>query len=192
MKKIITRITLGALIVTVGSYASIAGCLGCHGQTFEKAAMGKSKVVKDMSKEAIITALKGYKDGSYGGPMKGLMKGQVASLDDAAIEAMAAVIKGDDKAEETKKETPATVVEKKAKYIDLNEKASDSTRIEKEDLKPEANIFEDLGLDSLDVVDLVVALQKKFSVEIRTDERIKDIRTLEDLSKFIKELKSES
>ncbi len=74
----------------------------------------------------------------------------------------------------------------------INEVFEESFEIEKEDLKPEANIFEDLGLDSLDVVDLVVALQKKFSVEIRTDERIKDIRTLEDLSKFIKELKSES
>jgi acyl carrier protein len=74
----------------------------------------------------------------------------------------------------------------------INEVFEESFEIEKEDLKPEANIFEDLGLDSLDVVDLVVALQKKFSVEIRTDERIKDIRTLEDLSKFIKELKSKS
>ncbi len=73
----------------------------------------------------------------------------------------------------------------------INEVFEESFEIEKEDLKPEANIFEDLGLDSLDVVDLVVALQKKFSVEIRTDERIKDIRTLEDLSQFIKELKSE-
>ncbi|MCP4671690.1 MAG: acyl carrier protein [Desulfobacula sp.] len=74
----------------------------------------------------------------------------------------------------------------------INEVFEESFEIEREDLKPEANIFEDLGLDSLDVVDLVVALQKKFSVEIRTDERIKDIRTLEDLSKFIKELKCES
>ncbi len=74
----------------------------------------------------------------------------------------------------------------------INEVFEESFEIEKEDLKPKANIFEDLGLDSLDVVDLVVALQKKFSVEIRTDERIKDIRTLEDLSKFIKELKSEN
>ncbi len=74
----------------------------------------------------------------------------------------------------------------------INEVFEESFEIEKEDLKPKANIFEDLGLDSLDVIDLVVALQKKFLVEIRTDERIKDIRTLEDLSKFIKELKSKN
>jgi cytochrome c553 len=33
--------------------------------------------------------MKGYKDGSYGGAMKGLMKGQVAALSDADIEAIA-------------------------------------------------------------------------------------------------------
>ncbi|MCP4106695.1 MAG: acyl carrier protein [Desulfobacteraceae bacterium] len=73
----------------------------------------------------------------------------------------------------------------------INEVFQESFEIEEDDLKPEANIFEDLGLDSLDVVDLVVALQKKFGVEIRTDEKIKEIRTLEDLSNFIRELQAE-
>jgi cytochrome c553 len=66
-----------------------AACAGCHGANFEKKAMGVSKIVKDLKKEEIIEALKGYKDGSYGGSMKALMKGQVASLDDAKIEAIA-------------------------------------------------------------------------------------------------------
>ncbi len=42
-----------------------------------------------MTKADIIAAMKGYKDGTYGGPMKGLMKGQAASLSDADIEAIA-------------------------------------------------------------------------------------------------------
>ncbi len=75
--------------------------------------------------------------------------------------------------------------------IMINEVFEDYFEIDKDELKPEANIFEDLGLDSLDVVDLVVALQKKFKVEIRTDERIKEIRTLEDLCNFVKELQSQ-
>ena len=74
----------------------------------------------------------------------------------------------------------------------VNEVFVESFEIEENQLKPEANIFEDLGLDSLDVVDLVVALQSKFDVEIRTDERIKDIRLLKDLYVFINELQSES
>ena len=71
---------------------NLGACKGCHGANFEKKAMGKSKIVNEMSKEEIITAIKGYKDGSYGGGMKGLMKGQVASLDDASIEAVASAI----------------------------------------------------------------------------------------------------
>ncbi|HIP41213.1 MAG TPA: hypothetical protein EYG90_01710 [Campylobacterales bacterium] len=67
-------------------------CKGCHGANFEKKAMGKSKVVSELTKEEIIVAIKGYKDGSYGGAMKGIMKGQVASFDDATIEAIAVAI----------------------------------------------------------------------------------------------------
>ena len=61
----------------------------------------------------------------------------------------------------------------------------DAFEIEKSKLKPEANIFNDLGLDSLDIVDLVVALQKKFGVTIRDDERVRAIRTLGDIQQFI-------
>ncbi len=72
-----------------------------------------------------------------------------------------------------------------------NQVFEESFEIEKELLKPETNIFEDLGLDSLDVVDLVVALQEKFGVKIRNDERIKNIRSLGDIYNFIFKLKEE-
>lgn len=67
-------------------------CASCHGAAGEKPALGKSKIIKDLSAAQITTALKGYKDGSYGGAQKGLMKGQVASLNDAQITAIAAHI----------------------------------------------------------------------------------------------------
>ena len=63
--------------------------------------------------------------------------------------------------------------------------------IERERLLPEANIFEDLELDSLDIVDLVVAMQEKFKVRIRDDERIRSIRTLGDVYRFVLALKGE-
>lgn len=66
----------------------------------------------------------------------------------------------------------------------------DAFEIEPERLVPEANIFMDLGLDSLDVVDLVVALQNSFGVKIRNEESVRDIRTLQDLYRFISSLKS--
>jgi len=88
MKKII----LGLTVVGVASLfaaANTAACVGCHGADFGKKALGKSKIVKDMTKADIEKALKGYKDGSYGGAMKGLMKGQVAKLSDADIKEIA-------------------------------------------------------------------------------------------------------
>ena len=64
-------------------------CAGCHGANFEKKAMGVSKIVKDLPKDEIVKALKGYKDGSFGGSMKAIMKAQASALDDATIEAIA-------------------------------------------------------------------------------------------------------
>ncbi|MEI6645589.1 MAG: acyl carrier protein [bacterium] len=67
----------------------------------------------------------------------------------------------------------------------INKVFEDSFEIEPERLLPEANIFLDLGLDSLDTVDLVVAIQKKFGVQVRDDERVRSIRTLGDVYQFI-------
>jgi len=83
-----------------------AACAACHGADFEKKAMGVSKIVKDMSGADIVAALKGYKDGSYGGGMKSLMAGQVAALDAAAIDAIAAKITGGGEAPKAEEATP--------------------------------------------------------------------------------------
>ena len=61
----------------------------------------------------------------------------------------------------------------------------ESFEIGRERLQPQAHIFNDLGLDSLDIVDLVVALQQSFGVKIRNEEGIRNIRTLQDLYQFI-------
>lgn len=92
MKNTLLTLSAVALVATSSFAVDTASCVGCHGANFEKAALGKSKIVKDMSKADIITALKGYKDGTYGAAMKGVMKGQVAKLSDADIEAMATQI----------------------------------------------------------------------------------------------------
>jgi len=87
MKKLV--ITACILAATAAFAAPYSKCIGCHGANGEKKALGKSKVMKDMTKAEIVTALNGYKDGSYGGAMKGLMKGQVATLSAADIKAIA-------------------------------------------------------------------------------------------------------
>ncbi|WP_419766874.1 c-type cytochrome [Arcobacter sp.] len=67
-------------------------CASCHGAKAEKVALGKSQIIKGWDKQKIVDALKGYKAGTYGGAMKGVMKGQVARLDDEKIQAVASYI----------------------------------------------------------------------------------------------------
>ncbi len=82
MKKIaVLFVVLGLSSVLMAD--AYTKCASCHGAAGEKVAMGKSKVIADMSKADITAALKGYKDGSYGGAMKGLMTAQVKDLSDA-------------------------------------------------------------------------------------------------------------
>jgi cytochrome c-type protein NapB len=61
---------------------NLTACTSCHGTAFERSAMGKSRIVKDLNSSEIYDALKGYQDGTYGGSMKSLMKGQVARYSD--------------------------------------------------------------------------------------------------------------
>lgn len=73
----------------------------------------------------------------------------------------------------------------------INRVFEEAFEIEPERLVPEANIFLDLELDSLDTVDLVVAIQKRFGVQIRDDERVRAIRTLNDVYTFIGNIQKE-
>ncbi len=57
------------------------------------------------------------------------------------------------------------------------------------DIKPEASFVDDLGADSLDVVELVMALEEEFSIEI-PDEDAEQISTVEEAVEYI-ENKSE-
>ena len=67
-------------------------CASCHGKNGEKAAFNNAQIIAGWDKEKSIAALNGYKDGSYGGSLKGIMKGQVSALSDAQIEAVSEYI----------------------------------------------------------------------------------------------------
>lgn len=71
-----------------------------------------------------------------------------------------------------------------------NKVFEEAFEIEPERLKPDAHIFTDLGLDSLDIVDLVVELQKAFGVKIRDEQDVREIRTLQDIYDFIGRLRA--
>ena len=85
------KIVLGTLVCGVAAFAAVnlGACKGCHGAHFEKHALGKSKIVKDLTKAQVTAALQGYKAGTYGGPMKGIMKGQVSRYSNADLAAAA-------------------------------------------------------------------------------------------------------
>ena len=156
MKKLITTVALGALLATSSAYAvSIAVCAGCHGQNFEKAALGKSKIVKDMSLKEVVDALKGYKAGTYGDTMKELMVKQVAHLKDSDLEAMSLLIKidsGTQTEQATGFAAAAAVAASGGTIINLNENASDEMRIEQEDLGNRKTVSElALGLRKTDL-----------------------------------------
>ena len=92
MKRIIFTLCTLALVTAASAAVNGKACAACHGAHWEKKAMGKSKVVANMTHKEIAEALKGYKAGTFGGPMKGVMKGQVARYSDADLEAFAQTI----------------------------------------------------------------------------------------------------
>jgi cytochrome c553 len=69
-----------------------AKCLACHGLKAEKFALGKSQVIAGWSQNKIINALNGYKNGTYGGSMASIMKGQANALNQAEIKSVAKYI----------------------------------------------------------------------------------------------------
>lgn len=56
--------------------------------------------------------------------------------------------------------------------------------VEEDAVTMEASITDDLGADSLDVVDLVMSIEESFGVEI-PDEEVENIKTVGDIVKYI-------
>jgi len=73
----------------------------------------------------------------------------------------------------------------------VNNSLAEEFELEPEDMKPEAHLYKDLGLDSLDAVDLVIVLEQAFSRKLRDEKAIQKIQTLGDLYAFIEEKQKE-
>ena len=61
---------------------------------------------------------------------------------------------------------------------------SEQLGVDPAELNAGANILEDLGADSLDVVELVMAIEEAFDIEI-PDEDAESMRTLGDVEKYV-------
>ena len=62
----------------------------------------------------------------------------------------------------------------------------DQLDVEEEKVTMEASIVDDLGADSLDLVDLVMSLEEEFDVEI-PDEQVENLKTVVDIVKYIED-----
>ena len=58
--------------------------------------------------------------------------------------------------------------------------------VDESTITPETNIMEDLGADSLDVVDMLMSLEDEFDVEI-SDEEIEKLQTVAQVVSYIEE-----
>ncbi|MCD6172326.1 MAG: acyl carrier protein [Sulfurimonas sp.] len=67
---------------------------------------------------------------------------------------------------------------------DIKEVVVEQLSVSVDEVKDDAKFVEDLGADSLDVVELVMALEEKFDIEIPDDEAEK-IQTLNDVVAYI-------
>ena len=66
---------------------------------------------------------------------------------------------------------------------------SEQLGVDEAEVKPEASFANDLGADSLDTVELVMALEEEFDIEI-PDEAAESITTVESAVEFIEKAQS--
>ena len=72
---------------------------------------------------------------------------------------------------------------------EVKEVVAEQLGVNIDEIKEDSKFAEDLGADSLDVVELVMALEEKFDIEI-PDEAAEKIQTVGDAVKFIEEAKA--
>jgi acyl carrier protein len=70
-------------------------------------------------------------------------------------------------------------IEQKVKNI-----IAEQLGVGEEEIKPTSSFIEDLGADSLDIVELVMAMEEEFEVEI-PDEEAENIKTVQDAVSYI-------
>ncbi len=67
----------------------------------------------------------------------------------------------------------------------IDSSLAEEFELDRAEMQPETKIYDDLGLDSLDTVDMVIVLEGAFEFKIREEEAIRAIRTLGDIHRFV-------
>lgn len=69
-------------------------------------------------------------------------------------------------------------------FEDVKKIVSEQLGVEEDEIKTESSFVDDLGADSLDLVELIMALEEKFSIEI-SDEEAENITTVQQAIDYI-------
>jgi acyl carrier protein len=64
----------------------------------------------------------------------------------------------------------------------------DQLGVAESEVTPDAHFQDDLGADSLDIVEMIMALESEFGIEV-SDEKAETLQTVGDVVKFIQETK---
>ncbi|MBQ4094968.1 MAG: acyl carrier protein [Oscillospiraceae bacterium] len=67
---------------------------------------------------------------------------------------------------------------------------ADQLDLDKDEITMESNIVDDLGADSLDVIDILIGFEDEFDVKI-PDEEVEQFKTVGDIVKYIEERTAE-
>jgi len=76
-----------------------------------------------------------------------------------------------------------------ALFDEVKEVIVEQLNVSPDEVKPEAKFVEDLGADSLDVVEMIMALEEKFEIEI-PDSDAEKIQTVQDVVDYIETAKA--
>jgi len=74
-------------------------------------------------------------------------------------------------------------------FDEVKEVIVEQLNVSPDEVKPESKFVEDLGADSLDVVELIMALEEKFEIQI-PDSEAEKIQTVQDIVNYIEQHKS--
>ncbi len=72
-------------------------------------------------------------------------------------------------------------------YEKLVDFLSNQLGIDPSEIRPESNVIEDLGADSLDLVEMLTEMESEYDIII-TDERARELMTVGEIAEFLEEL----
>lgn len=72
-------------------------------------------------------------------------------------------------------------------YDNLCAFLSEQLGIDPADIRPESNVIDDLGADSLDLVEMLTEMESEYNIMI-TDERVRELTTVGEIAEFLEDL----